>query len=112
MILFFYLQVSNLMAHAHGSEGEEARLSIPGRVFLIRPRRLGGASSIHEVRGAGSGGREALRAAILWQLNDILLSKSLWVHHSLDSYIKGLDKVELRDLQLTKDDDDGDGDEF
>jgi len=91
------------MAHAHGSEGEEARLSIPGKVFLIRPRRLGGASSIHEIRGSGSGGREALRAAILWQLNDVLLSKSLWTHHSLVSYIRGLDKVELREFQMTDD---------
>ena len=92
------------MVHAHGSEGEESRLSIPGKVFLIRPRRLGGASSIHEVRGSGSGGREALRAAILWQLNDILLSRSLWTHHSLESYVHGLDKVELREFQTTKDD--------
>jgi len=92
------------MAHAHGSEGEEARLSIPGKAFLIRPRRLGGASSIHELQGSGSGSREALRATILWQLNDILLSKSLWTHHSLTSYISGLDKVELRDFQMTEDD--------
>jgi hypothetical protein len=88
----FELQVSNIMSHAHGSEGEEARLSIPGKVFLIRPRRLGGTCSIHEVRGFG--GREALRAAVLWQLNDVLLSKSLWKHHLLPSYVNALDRVD------------------
>lgn len=81
--------------HARGSEGEEGRLVIPGQTFLIRPRRLGGVCSMHEVGGA-KGGREALRASVLWQLNDILLSKSLWKHHLLQSYIEGLDKVQLR----------------
>lgn len=50
---------------------------------------------MHEVGGL-KGGREALRAAILWQLNDILLSNSLWNHHQLHNYIEGLDKVQLR----------------
>jgi len=86
------------MAHAHGSEGEEARLVIPGKVYLVRPRRLGGASSMHEIGGTSSGGREALRAAVLWQLHDVLLSKSLWVHHHLESYIHGLDRVQLREF--------------
>lgn len=81
--------------HAHGSEGEEGRLVVPGQVFLVRPRKLGGVCSMHEVGGL-KGGREALRAAILWQLNDILLSNSLWNHHQLHNYIEGLDKVQLR----------------
>lgn len=91
------LTVSSMQSHAHGSEGEEARLSIPGNVYLIRPRRIsGGVSSIHEI----GKGRDALRAAILWQLNDILLSNSLWKHHSLESYIKGIDKVQLREIDM------------
>jgi hypothetical protein len=81
--------------HARGSEGEEGRLVVPGQAFLIRPRRLGGICSMHEVGGL-KGGREALRANVLWQLNDVLLSKSLWKHHQLESYIQGLDKVQLR----------------
>lgn len=90
------LTVSGLKSHAHGSEGEEGKLSVPGKVYLIRPRRMGGgSSSIHEVGGA-TGGREALRAAVLWQLNDVLLSKSLWSHHGLDAYIRSLDRVQLR----------------
>mmetsp|Transcript_25909 Transcript_25909/g.39803 ORF Transcript_25909/g.39803 Transcript_25909/m.39803 type:complete len:556 (-) Transcript_25909:1243-2910(-) len=89
------LTVSSLKDHAHGSEGEEARLAVPGQVYLVRPRKLGGKSSMHEVGGL-KGGREALRAAVLWQLHDVLLSKSMWRHHSLDSYIHGLDRVQLR----------------
>ncbi len=90
------LTLSNLQSHAHGSEGEEARLSIPGKVYLVRPRSIGGGvSSIHEI----GRGRDAMRAAVLWQLNDILLSSSLWKHHSLKSYIQALDKVQLRQIK-------------
>jgi len=90
------LTVSSLQSHAHGSEGEEARLSIPGRAYLVRPRRLGGICSIHEVGNLKKGGREALREALLWQMNDVLLSTSMWKHHSLKSYIQGLDRTQLR----------------
>jgi hypothetical protein len=92
----FSLTVSSLKSHAHGSEGEEIKLAIPGRAFLLRPRRLGGLCSIHEVGNLKKGGREALRANLLWQLHDILLSKSMWKHHGLESYILGLDRVHLR----------------
>ncbi|CAB9512147.1 expressed unknown protein [Seminavis robusta] len=92
----FSLTMSSLRSHAHGSEGEELRLATPGRAYLLRPRRLGGACSIHEVGNRLKGGREALRAHILWQLDDILLSKSLWKHHQLTSYIHGLDRAHLR----------------
>jgi hypothetical protein len=95
----FSLATSNLKSHAHGSEGEEARLSIPGRAFLVRPRRLSHACSMHEIGAHLKGGREAIRAVVLWQLNDILLSKSLWKHHQLESYIIGLDRVHLRGVE-------------
>ena len=90
------MTVSSLQTHAHGSEGEEMRLAIPGRAFLVRPRRLGGSCSIHEVGNLKKGGREALREALLWQMNDVLLSKSMWKHHELESYIQGLDRTQLR----------------
>lgn len=92
------LTVSSLQSHAHGSEGEEANLAVPGRAFLVRPRRLGGLCSIHEVGTLNKGGREALRANLLWQLHDVLLSKSMWKHHKLESYIHGLDRVQLRGM--------------
>mmetsp|Transcript_9498 Transcript_9498/g.23310 ORF Transcript_9498/g.23310 Transcript_9498/m.23310 type:complete len:581 (-) Transcript_9498:1055-2797(-) len=90
------MTVSGLQNHAHGSEGEEAKLSIPGRAFLVRPRRLGGICSIHEVGNLKKGGREALREALLWQMNDVLLSTSMWKHHDLTAYISGLDRTQLR----------------
>jgi hypothetical protein len=92
------LTTSNLKRHAFGGKNKESKLSIPGLAFLVRPRRLAHACSMHEV-GNLETGREALRAAILWQLNDILLSKSLWKHHQLDAYIHGLDRVYLRGLE-------------
>jgi len=98
------LAASGVKSHAHGSEGEEARLSVPGRAYLVRPRRLHHVCSIHEVGRQLKGGREALRAAVLWQLNDILLTKSLWKHHQLDAYIHGLDRVQLRGLEDSDDD--------
>lgn len=100
----FSLTVSSLKTHAHGSEGEELRLSIPGRAYLLRPRRLGGFCSIHEVGNRLKGGREVLRAHVLWQLDDILLSRSLWKHHQLDSYIHGLDRAHLRGFNDEEDD--------
>jgi hypothetical protein len=99
------LATANIRSHAHGSDGEEMRLTLPGRAYLVRPRRLGATCSMHEVGSQLKGGREAMRAAVLWQLNDVLLSKSMWKHHQLDSYIHGLDRVHLRGLQ-------GDGDEL
>jgi hypothetical protein len=92
------MTVSSLQSHAHGSEGEEVKLSIPGRAYLVRPRRLGGICSIHEVGNLKKGGREALRESLLWQLNDVLLSNSMWKHHNLESYIQGLDRVQLRGI--------------
>ena len=32
------LTAASLQNHAHGSKGEEMRLAIPGRAFLVRPR--------------------------------------------------------------------------
>lgn len=92
------LTVSGVKAHAKGKKGGEKRLSIPGMVYLVRPRRYEG-SSIHEV--SSSQGAIKVRSAVLWQLNDVLLSKSLWAHHSLDAYIRGLNRVQLRSVKAT-----------
>jgi hypothetical protein len=90
------LTVSGLKGNNNNNnDNKEAALVVPGNVYLVRPRRLGGgSSSIHEI--SGRGGRESLRAALLWQLNDVLVSKSLWAHHRLDAYIHSLDKVRLK----------------
>ena len=83
--------VSGLRSN-HGRR--DIKLVVPGQVYLVRPRRMGGgSSSIHVVDGRGG---TSLRAALLWQLNDILLSKSLWSHHQLEMYIRSLDRVRLK----------------
>ncbi|KAL3758776.1 hypothetical protein ACHAWU_006418 [Discostella pseudostelligera] len=88
------LTVSGLKGNSN-NEKKGVSLVVPGSVYLVRPRRIGGgSSSIHEIGGRGS--RESLRAALLWQLNDVLVSKSLWAHHRLDAYIQSLDKVRLK----------------
>jgi hypothetical protein len=89
------LTVTGLTSGSSKKKNDD-NLAVPGRVYLIRPRRIGGgSSSIHEV-GGSIGGRENFRAAVLWQLNDVLLSKSLWKHHSQSSYIRSLDRVQLK----------------
>jgi Lipase (class 3) len=97
------LAASSLQSHVKGSAGEEDRLAVAGRAYLVRPRRLGGICSMHEIGAQLKGGREAIRATVLWQLNDILLSRSLWRHHELESYIHGLDRVQLRELDGSDD---------
>lgn len=92
------LATHGFTSHAHGREGEETRLaSTGGQAYLLRPRRYGNHVSIHEMGRAS--GREAIRAAVLWQLSDILLSPSYAKHHTLDSYIHGLDRVHVRGLE-------------
>mmetsp|Transcript_15172 Transcript_15172/g.27444 ORF Transcript_15172/g.27444 Transcript_15172/m.27444 type:complete len:606 (+) Transcript_15172:104-1921(+) len=96
--------VSLTVSGLKSKDSKGGKLTVPGNVFLVRPRRIGGgSSSIHEV---GGGGREALRAALLWQLNDVLLSKSLWAHHRLDAYIRSLDRVRLKGFSDSPSNDD------
>lgn len=91
------LTVSGLTSQT--KKAKDDRLAVPGKVYLIRPRRIGGgSSSIHEVGNGAAGVRESLRAAVLWQLHDILLSKSMLSHHGLNSYIRSLDRVKLSGL--------------
>lgn len=95
------IATTNIQSHAMGSYNEEMKLSIYNSIksYIIRPRRLHNVCSIHEIGSITSiSKREALRASILWQLNDILVSPSLWKHHQLNTYIHGLDRVQLRGL--------------
>lgn len=92
------LTMSGLKSQSKKTQDDE-RLVVPGKVFLVRPRKIGGgSSSIHEVGDGAAGMRESIRAAVLWQLNDILLSGSMLKHHGLDSYIGSLDRVKLSGL--------------
>ena len=94
------MATSNIQAHMFsGKKDKDKKLITPGLAYLIRPRRLGNQCSIHEIGSQLRSSRESLRAAILWQLNDVLLSRSIWKHHQLESYIHGLDRVHLRGLE-------------
>ena len=73
-----------------------------GTKYLVKPRRLGGVCSLHNVGEVS--GTEAIRASVLWQLDDILLSKSMWVHHNLLSYIKAIDRIKLRQIDHDEND--------
>lgn len=92
------MATSNIQAHVFSGKDKDNKLITPGLAYLIRPRRLGNQCSIHEIGAQLRSSRESLRAAILWQLNDVLLSRSIWKHHQLESYIHGLDRVHLRGL--------------
>ncbi|CAN0375482.1 unnamed protein product [Discosporangium mesarthrocarpum] len=66
---------------------DDSGLTVPGRVWFIKPRRLrNGATMARVMRGN-------LREDMLWQLHDIMLTKSMLSHHRLDKYIKTLDRV-------------------
>ncbi|CAM9144043.1 unnamed protein product [Choristocarpus tenellus] len=66
---------------------DDAGLGVPGRVWFLKPRRLhNGATMARVMRGN-------LREDMLWQLHDIMLTKSMFAHHSLDKYIQILDRV-------------------
>jgi len=69
--------------------GEESRvdqLQCPGVVYLMKPRAGGGMT----VATCNKGG---LSEALLWQLHDALISKSMLAHHSLAAYIRALDQI-------------------
>ena len=72
-------------------EAEEARLNkqlllCPGVVYLLKPRASGDVAMVTTKKGG-------LGEAVLWQMHDILVSKSMLAHHTLGAYIHALDKV-------------------
>lgn len=76
-----------------GAEGEgedEQELTLPGRVYYIKPRKLHGGATIKEVL------RGSLREDVLWKMHDILVSKSMLKHHSLDKYVGVLARVPVQ----------------
>jgi len=77
---------------AHGAKNYfmgdemESSIAVPGRVYYLKPRRYQQGTSLNEVKGN-------MREDVIWQLDDIFLSKSMLKHHLLSSYIKILDRV-------------------
>ncbi|CAM9807700.1 unnamed protein product [Ectocarpus sp. 13 AM-2016] len=66
---------------------DDARLTVPGRVWFAKPRRLKNGATLKRVM------RGNVKEDMLWQLHDIMLTKSMLSHHRLDKYIKILDRV-------------------
>ncbi|CAM9436814.1 unnamed protein product [Heterosigma akashiwo] len=81
---------SKTAGHALGlGEGEKKaaeELAPAGRLYYLKPRRYQGAATLQEVKGN-------LREDVLWQLDEIFLSKSMLKHHSLAEYVSNLDRV-------------------
>lgn len=65
---------------------DDDELRLPGDVFFLKPRADGAV-------GIYRGGAGRAREELLWQLNDILLSKSMLAHATLDAYVSALDRV-------------------
>lgn len=66
--------------------GEAALLACPGVVYLLKPRASGAVGVTTLKRGG-------LSEALLWQMHEALISKSMLAHHRVDAYIGALDAV-------------------
>ena len=62
---------------------DDDELRLPGDVFFLKPRADGAV-------GVYRGGAGRAREELLWQLNDVLLSKSMLAHATLDAHISAL----------------------
>jgi hypothetical protein len=69
------------------ADADEQAVTVPGRVWFLKPRRLHGGATMVRVR------QGALRDDMLWQMHDIMLTKSMLSHHMLERYIGTLDRV-------------------
>jgi hypothetical protein len=69
------------------ADADEQSVTVPGRVWFLKPRRLHGGATMVRVR------QGALRDDMLWQMHDIMLTKSMLSHHRLERYIGTLDRV-------------------
>lgn len=82
-----FVAVDSLRAQATTLGEDDARLTVPGRVWFAKPRRLKNGATLSRVMQGN------LKEDMLWQLHDIMLTKSMLSHHRLDKYIKILDRV-------------------
>ena len=65
-----------------GSKHDLTNLSLPGRVFFIKSRKHKDGASIQRVL------RGNWQEDMLWLLHEILISKKMFEHHTLESYFK------------------------
>ncbi|KAG5181491.1 hypothetical protein JKP88DRAFT_349220 [Tribonema minus] len=67
--------------------GDDSALIVPGTVWFVKPRRLRAGATMTKSRSG------ALRDDVLWQMHDVMLTKSMLSHHSLARYVAVLDRV-------------------
>jgi len=70
-----------------GGQHDLSALSVPGRVFFCKSRSLQNGASIQRVM------RGNWREDVLWLLHEILVSKKMAEHHSLEYIIKTLSRL-------------------
>jgi len=75
---------TNLETH----HSDELDLILPGHLFYLKPR-ADASLTVYALKSKQPSG--GTRAELLWQLGDILLSKSMLAHHTLDAYLYALD---------------------
>lgn len=66
--------------------GNVEMLLCPGLVYLLKPRSTGEVAMVTTKRG-GFG------EAVLWQMHETLMSKSMLAHHTLEAYVQSLGKA-------------------
>ena len=76
-----------LVGSPGGAGGDvDGLLLCPGVVYLLKPRSSGSIGVTTTKKGG-------LSEALLWQMHDVLLSKSMLAHHDLGAYIHALDQI-------------------
>lgn len=66
--------------------GSDDELVCPGIVYMLKPRSSGDIIISTTKRGGVS-------ESILWQMNDIVISKSMLAHHHLNAYLSAFDRA-------------------
>ncbi len=81
------MALHGLKQYGIGECGDDGELMIPGEAWFLKPRqKMGGATMARAFNGS-------LSELVLWQMRDIVLTKSMLSHHSLHKYVETLDKV-------------------
>eukprot|EP01034_Spumella_vulgaris_P021955 gene21955-28035_t len=69
-----------------GSKHDISTLSLPGRVLFVKSRKMQSGATMQRVL------RGNWQEDVLWQLHEILPSKRMLEHHSLENYIQTLNR--------------------
>lgn len=76
----------NQLGKYKGRKKDKHSLQVPGRVFFIKSRQLKQGATIQRVL------RGNWQEDVLWNIRDIVLSSKMLDHHTLDAYIRTLNR--------------------